>query len=258
MSNKFKNALNQKLIDYDFSPNFTNKCSLKIFNKVNTSTMLKNSNCYPETFIIKNQNELNNILPKLNGYYFIKPKYGERGRNISLVNNSEFIIKKDIKFPIIIQKEIIPKLIRGYKVDYRVYVLYVKLNNKVSSYFFPYGLIRKCNDKYSDNKNEDNSLVSSGKGVVQVNKEEIIKCLQNAQNSIIPHLNSTNNREIEICITGYDLIEDINGKYWILEINSKPCFFHNKVVTQIHKEIIEDIELMVKTKRLDKFSKLID
>jgi len=260
MSNRFKNILLERLDNKSiFSPFFTDNSICNMFNKVSVSRLLQNNENYPVTYIIKNENEFNNTLNKLdnNSYYYIKPKFGERCKNISIYHNNQFVIKKEIRYPFVIQKEVIPRLIDGYKVDYRVYVLYVKINNKIDCYMYPFGLERRCKEKCNNIRNEENSFTISGgdRKIVLLNGK-VKECINNVQKNILPRFNTNNEKEIEICFSGYDLIENNKRNFLILEINSKPCFFHRKNIQKLHNDIIEDIIHMVNNKNFKNFIKL--
>jgi len=223
---------------------FTNTHLPYAFNKIATTNKLQKSKHYPKTFIINNQKKFDNLKLE-NKYYFVKPQFGCACENISLLFNKKFIFNKGIKYPLIIQEEIIPKTLK-YKEDYRIYVLYVKNKNQISSFYYPIGIIRKCNQEFNNERTENNSLSVNNNSfdIYQATNPNLFECLKEAQTHIIPKLNSENNKELETVLVGYDVIEDKNGKFWILEINSCPNFFHQPLFIKFQTELIQDIIFM--------------
>lgn len=245
--NKNSSFISTKNGNGKYSLEFTNSHLPYVFNKIATTLKLLKSKYYPKTFLIKNQKEFDNLKLE-NKYYFVKPQFGWECKNISLLHNKNFIFNKGIKFPLIIQEEILPKLYNNTKEDYRIYVLYVKNNNQITSYYYPIGIKRKCSHKFNNQRTEENSLSisnNSHKEIFNANIPKLKECLKETQSHIIPKLNNKNKKELEISFLGYDLIQDKNGKFWILEINSVPSFFHKPEFIKFQSELIQDILFMI-------------
>ena len=244
---------------------FRNFKGVDFFNKILTTHKLKNCEHYPKSFIIRDEKSFKKQKLDGNYYYYCKPKYGAQCRNISVLQGKETVIDKGLdNYPYIIQQEIEPELEDGKKVDYRTFVLYVKQDNMIKVFYSPHHLKRICGDDY-ENRTEE-SFFSIGENtrqeVVENTSEQLEQCLKSAQKYILPKFTSENASDLEFFLTGFDLIKDRNGKFWIMEVNSDPNFFHYDCETKFHQKIFRDItESIVRHRdegifRLDYFSEL--
>lgn len=227
----------------DYCVEFRNLKGVDFFNKINTTKMLLDCDYLPPSLIIKNKKDWRNLSLNKNNFYFIKPKYGAYCKNISVTKGKEIFINNDdslSNIPFSIQEEIIPKLCNNVRVDYRTYVLYVKENSNINVYYLPHHLKRVSYEKF-DSRNADSFFTTKLDSVVFNTSKKLIDCLKDCQKFIIPKFNKTSLSKVEYFLTGYDLIEDREGKFWILEINSDPNFFHNDIVTKTHQNIFKDI-----------------
>ena len=216
---------------------YENQFRDSIFNQVNTYNQLKNCKYYSTTFYVQNAAEFNKIVVP-DGRYYLKPKDGYESHNISVcdVNNGkkQLLFNNNLQFPLIMQKSIEPKLQNGYKADYRVYVLFVKLNEKMHTFVYPICHKRTAGTKYSDNK--DALLTTQSKsGAVSKLPNSFIACVKDS----ISYLQLP--ADFNIFLVGYDIMEDSTGKPMIIEINSVPNFFHKKIYKKFHTQLIQDI-----------------
>jgi hypothetical protein len=234
---------------------FRNFKGVDFFNKLETTKKLQDCDYYPPSLIVKKERDWNILELEDDMYYYCKPKYGSQSKNISVCVGKEFVINQKLEYPFIVQDEIDSKLDNGRKVDYRVFVLYVKKDNKISAYYSPNLLRRVCVDTVESRSPK--SFFSFGddssKSIVENKGNELFECLKDAQKYIIPKFNSTNYSEIEYFITGYDVIEDQYNKFWIMEINWDPNFFHYDCEKKFHKKIFEDIINHIQKKEFSYF-----
>ena len=132
------------------------------------------------------------------------------------------------------QRSIEPKLQNKYKADYRVYVLFVKLDETMRTYVYPICHKRTAGTKFSDN--QDALLTTQSKsGAISNLPHSFIACVKDS----VSYLQLPNN--FNIFLVGYDIIEDSTGKPMIIEINSVPNFFHKKIYKKFHTQLIKDI-----------------
>jgi len=238
--------------DCDYCVEFRNFKAVDFFNKVITTKKLANCEYYPPSEVIKDATKWKKFSKNLdpNKYYYIKPKYGAQCKNISVVKGKDVVVDNGAfdNFPFALQEEIVPKLKDECKVDYRTFVLYVKENDMINAYYSPEHLCRVCSEKYEDRSR--NSFFSFGEGceqsVVRNTSEQIEGCLKSAQKYILGKFDNTNYSKVEYFLVGYDLIEDEEGKFWIMEINSDPNFFHYDCEKHFHQHIFRDIAQSIK------------
>lgn len=234
---------------------FRNFKGVDFFNKLETTKKLQDCEYYPPSLIIKKERDWNILELDDDKYYYCKPKYGCQSKNISVCIGKEFVINQKIEYPFVVQDEIDSKLENGKKIDYRVFVLYVKKDNQISAYYSPDLLCRVCADTVESRSPK--SFFSFGEdccnSVIENKGTELFECLKDAQKLIIPKFDSKNYSEIEYFITGYDVIEDQYNKFWIMEINWDPNFFHYECEKKFHKKIFEDIINHIQIKEFNYF-----
>jgi len=224
---------------------FQNVTGVDLFNKSTNAQQLEDCQYYPPTAVVKQPATWDKLKLENNKFYFLKPKYGSQAGNISISQGKRIIFDQDTfsALPMIVQEEISPKLQNGCKIDYRTYVLYVKNNNNLSAYYYPYHIKRVCKAQYEPHNDRQSffSEVDNTNSIVRIEGGELERCLKDAQRYLIKHLPRQNYSKLEFFITGCDVIEDSNGKFWIMEINWDPAFVYNKEVHSMHADLINDI-----------------
>lgn len=231
----------------DYCVEFRNFKSVDFFNKVITTYKLMNCDYYPPSLVVKDENKWRKVRIDSNKYYYVKPKYGSQCKNISVLKGKEVIINNQDSinsFPFALQEEITPKLDdEGRKSDFRTFVLYVKENNNIRVFYAPEHLLRYCKDAFEERTKD--SFFSYGddceKRVIENTSDKLEECLKDAQRYILPKFNYESHSKLEFFLCGYDLIEDLNGKFWIMEINSDPNVFQYDCVKLHHQRMFKDI-----------------
>ena len=227
-----------------------------VFNKITTSIYLQNCPFYPKTHIFYNQNNFNNI--KLdNKYYYVKPKYGNNSKNISLYKQKELIIgnPSNLQFPLIFQEEVQNlKTFNKHKYDLRIHILYILTNNDVIPLLYK-DAIKRQSFKDINSPISPDSIFTNVKDLSKINEQliqsyhppELIKCLKNANQFIIPKLKKIKiTHELELLMTGYDIIIDNNNKHWILEINCNPALnYDDEIRKETDKMLIEILYIIL-------------
>jgi len=225
--------------DCKYCLEFKNFKGVEFFNKVSTTNKLGDCNYYPDTHLVKSEGGWKKLKLDYKNY-FLKPKYGSQCKNIvmSFRKDMKFDAEVPSSYPYIVQEEIIPKLESGYKVDYRVYVLYIKNNNTIRSYYYP-GYVKRIARVEYEKKELDSFLTHSDKlETVEGKNTNLEECLKDAQKFIIPEFNKDkSDSEVEFFLSAYDVVEDKNGRFWIIEVNWDPDFFNNKEVLDLHQDI---------------------
>lgn len=222
-----------------------------VFNKITTSIYLQNCPFYPKTHILYNQNNFNKI--KLdNKYYYVKPKYGNNSKNISLYKQKELIIgtPSNLQFPLIFQEEVQNlKTFNNHKYDLRIHILYILTNNDVIPLLYK-DAIKRQSFKDINSPISPDSIFTNVKDLSKINEQliqsyhppELIKCLKNANQFIIPKLKKIKiTHELELLMTGYDIIIDNNNKHWILEINCNPALNYDDEVRKETDKMLTEI-----------------
>lgn len=196
-----------------------------------------------KTFIIKESNidEFNAFVKndKPGTIYYLKPgdKYigGSKGIRISTNPYELYNSISSNKESYIIQKEVPPMLMDGYKYDIRVYVLVVYNSDIVHIYLYP-GILRFCKDKYDPKKMDINRHITiTGDFKIMDDINDDIKDI------IYPTLQKFTPQKdiVGYQYLGYDIICDKNGKYHIIEINIQPS------LERIQYSIIDDFSELV-------------
>lgn len=190
-------------------------------------------------------------------------------------NIKEAILKsnKDAKYRyniFVLQKGVEnPKLINGYKFDFRVYGLSVYMNNKFSLYICAHALIRKSMELYDPNSTEQKRQLTNttfaAKGVFVLaangdkNKTEnkgkpkistelytekhklyylfpnILQSCKELMKLYIPYLKTTAKYGFQRL--GFDLLADDNNKLWIVEVNKTPAIYYDERKTTYHYDL---------------------
>ena len=217
---------------------------VNFFNKIATTKKLMTSKYYPKSWILKSKGEMERLKLR-DKYYFVKPMYGWACETISLMRGKRLLIDNGVRYPCVVQEEVVPRLVGGYKVDYRVYVLYVREGGRVGVYYYPVGMIRRCKEKFREKKTAGNMLTYQGSyeylDPVDVRGERMEECLREVNGFIVGKMGGVGEGRMEFEVAGYDVIEDGGGKYWVLEVNSGSGFFQHEKYMEFQTELIEDI-----------------
>jgi len=202
--------------------------------------------------------------------YFVKPEVGSLGRGIEVLNGKEIKDKYDEEDKIIIQKCVESDLYEGYKYDVRMYYLLIRIKNKIVSYVSVDGKIRICenieglitNSSLIETETKKDKIQNSVKDFCS--REDVIKIydvIRRMDVCIKEKLRETDSVESVkgkndfVNMYGVDLIKDNLGKYWLIEINGNPNWYHkndNKKLSELKKCIFEDIKNVVLNNYCDK------
>lgn len=237
-----------------YSLNFSKTNINRSINKVSLSKWCKNSPYYPKSIIINNTKEYNNIKWNNNLIYFIKPWKGEGSKNIAISRGKNVIINKDSikKMPLIVQESVKNmRLNNGCKEDERIYVLFIKDKNGISSYLYNITIERKSKFKYNDNITKKSYFtlpcnmgnVSEKKIKFSTEINSIIPLVKDISQKLIPNLNKKLffNHSLEFWLTGWDIIFDNSNKPWLLEINPTPNQCETIYIRNLHYAIYQEI-----------------
>ena len=179
--------------------------------KVKISRLLDGFYGYPKTFVCDSLLSYKRA-PLENKYYFIKTPRGSRSNTISLCKGKHLVVDRGglKNFPVIVQEEISPKLIDGYKVDYRAWCLVV--NKK--PYLYKKCMVKKCVSKFSrqDPKGLFTNGLEDGRTTTLTESPNEFGGLISDSFNLIKH------KVPDQSVLGYDIIFDEDGKCWILEI----------------------------------------
>lgn len=177
----------------------------------------------PNTFIKGN---FDDFVKKSNkNVFFLKPadKYIGGAKGILISNNPYELYDKFIENNFVIQEEIDPMLIDGYKFDIRTYVLIV-YNKSYIHVYYNYGIIRYCKEKYEDGSIDPDKQITIYGKFDYVNNNEKIKPYLNSILEII-YLTLTNLKipnRTGYQYLGYDMIISKSKKLYLLEVNIQP------------------------------------
>jgi len=216
------------------------------YNKIELGKLLCNKTYHPKCYF-----NLDNISE--NKKYLLKPASESGGKGIKIVENI-----KEIPINHFLQEIIEPDFIEGKKYDLRVYLLIIKYNNKKYYYLSTDGKIRISLNNYKIDDAKSVIINSS-----QINKDSNIfhqqlkwsylkdynfNEIEKITADFISLLNIDNVNNI-FNIYGLDFIKDINNKYYLLEINNLPNFYHpndskdiKEMKTNINQEINNILE----------------
>lgn len=241
-----------------YSINFSNIDLKNDINKVSLSEWLVKSPYYPKTTIVHDSNDLNRLKVNENQKYYIKPIKGNGCKNIgiSLGKNIEVCPESVEKFPLVFQESVRNiRLHKGCKEDERIFVLYLKTEDKIRTFLFDKSIVRRCKQKYTEEIKATNHFT------IQVNNNHLIeKAFKDPceVNALVPLINDVNrrmlinfshslkrNHQVEFWLTGWDIIFDDKDKPWLIEVNPSPNQCENiKARTwnyAIYQEILEMI-----------------
>lgn len=184
---------------------FRNFKAADFFNSIETNKKLMDCEYYAPSIIIKKERDWDILELEDTDFYNCYPKY-YGSSEMSVCMGKNFIINSKPNFPFLIQDRIQPNSESGIE---SIYILYVKKDNSISSYYSPIEI---------------------------ENKRELFEALLNVQEYIIPKIDSKNYSDIEYLLTEFDIVEDENNKFWLKGINCDPILNQNNL-----EKIVEDI-----------------
>ena len=231
------------------------------------SDISKNNKGYKNPYVITATNFI-----ETEGRYIKKPIKGSQGQGIQVIDNVyDCFIKKDqIILPkdYIFQKEIVPKLIDGYKFDIRYFAVLVVKKNSIEIKHSPNAMVRLCSKKFSLNTNNlysnltNTSLNKDSECTISIHKNskewyeyflEMEKITNNFFETCIDRLGEDYFYKINedsiasTRIFGCDFIISEDDKVFMLEMNYYPgdnTYYGNECKTEVIKyysEIIKEL-----------------
>jgi hypothetical protein len=260
-------------------------------NKDILALLLKDANLLPETHIItipelqnitSNANIINIInntsinLPNDDQIWFIKKggslSYGGydvypiRMDKDGIRNTKDALIEmnKNIKYiyhRYIIQRGIInPMMIDKKKIDFRLYVLFVYMNNDLAVYFLKKGLIRKGYKEYDKDKIDKQSFITNNTYIKSIGILDYIHTEMYDEKHKLYYLWDKFKIKIKkiseyfykfykgkqvnhsgFHLFGFDFIVDNNDDVYLLEINNNPAIAYNEKQYRYTHHIEDDI-----------------
>ena len=225
-----RSTILHKLVSFDYTI---------ITDKINMHNFFGQKYFLPEVY--------NNSIIRGDINWFCKPRRGALGANI--------IITKDpsnIGSDYIIQREIIPRLIDGYKFDLRIYVVHQIENCKFNTWVYNDGLVRIAPEKYfrksTDHRSMlcNTSLLKKTDNIEKTQKlfsttnnyhlylNKIVRIVKWVQKDIRKKSNFKNTKYLsEFHLFGYDIIFTNQNHPFIMEINATPHSIRSKNPVQI-------------------------
>jgi hypothetical protein len=192
--------------------------------------------------------------------YFLKPHQGSQGYGIKVINDL-FLLEK-IPDDFLLQEEIVPDLIHQKKYDIRMYFCIIHYKNNLEFFISRDGKVRISNEDYNLQE-EKGSITNSSQIKKESNNFHQQMKWSNLENfntdykTVIENfkdiISSLKNQKIFdtymgqniFNLYGVDLIKGYDGKYYLLEFNSNPNFFHkndSKEITEMKENILENLE----------------
>jgi hypothetical protein len=192
--------------------------------------------------------------------YFLKPHQGSQGYGIKVITDL-FLLEK-IPDEFLLQEEIIPDLIHKKKYDIRMYFCIIHYKNNLEFFISTDGKVRISNEDYNL-KEEKGSITNSSQIKKESNNFHQQMKWSNLENfntdykTVIENfkdiiLSLKNQKIFDIYmgqnifnLYGVDIIKGNDGKYYLLEFNSNPNFFHqndSKEITEMKQNILENLE----------------
>lgn len=241
--------------------NFNKFHTFSFFNKVNTSHILKYCDHYPKSYIFYNQNDYNN--QKLEDKnFFVKPKFGSSSNNISYYRGKKHLVgPSKLSFPLVFQEEVQNvKLANNRKYDLRVHVIYVRSKDQISVFYYNNVIRRKTYKEVNGQISKDTIFTNvrdtkkqTEEIIEDYNNPNLLKCLHDANQYIAPlMIKEKSNKDLELLLTGFDIIVDNNDKHWILEINCKPSLYYPREISSMLSKMLEEILIFILLKHLQK------
>jgi len=225
------------------------------YNKKTLADFLNKKPYFPKCYF--NIEDIKNL--ENNKRYFLKPEQGSQGKGIEIIENLNEI--ESIPENYLIQEEIIPDLHYQKKYDIRIYFLLIHYQNQYFSFISTDGKVRICSEDYLNNSKSGNITNSSQIKKNSNNFHQQMKwsSLETHQNDIKitkeifhdvfmelkKHFGKKYHHQNTFNLYGVDIIKDNTGKFFILEFNSNPNYFHpndSKEIIKMKEEILENSE----------------
>lgn len=157
--------------------------------------------------------------------FFLKPAdlYIGGSNGIKIDNDPYALYKQFISDKYVIQEEVPPMLIDGYKFDIRTYVL-VAYNKQYMHIYYNYGIIRYCKEPYEPSSIDiDKQISIHGKFEYVIDNELLTPYLFKFKDIMYQTLLKLSiPDEIGYQYLGYDIIISNTGQLYLLEINIQP------------------------------------
>jgi len=238
----------------NFSINFSNVNVRNYINKYSVSVWCQDSPYYPKSHIIKSRNEYNILQLDENKKYFVKPMIGEGSRNIGVSMGKNMVYRGYLlnEFPLVFQEGVKDlRLNDGRKEDERVYVLFMKYNQKFKIFLHTKTMVRMCKLKYTEEFNKNNHFTINVKWMDGIDKrckfpcelDKLIPLVQDISRRILPNIETkmSNGHLVEFWLTGWDALFDVNNHPWLLEINPMPNQCESIKARIMHYAIYQEI-----------------
>lgn len=211
-----------------------------LLGKINLSKILKNKKYYPKT-CVENQS-----VDFYSPIYYIKQDGCDNGDGIIIASN---LLNTRVPKNCIVQEEIYPHLLNGYKFTVRINVL---IDASKNIYISKDGEIKLCSSLYTSSLDKKSNLTNTNK----TNKDPLyVKNINIVKDNFFDIISIIIDSLFEIykytvfddmnCyhILGYDFILDSNNKWKILEINAHSgfCVVYDIVDTKYSCTVGRDI-----------------
>jgi RimJ/RimL family protein N-acetyltransferase len=177
----------------------------------------------PNTYVDGDFNDF--VKKSKRSVFFLKPadKYIGGSNGIEISNDPYVLYEKFVKDKYVIQEEIEPMLINGFKFDIRSYVLIV-YNKSYFHVYYNYGIIRYCKEPYVENStNLDNQISIHGKYEYVIDNKLLDPYLIEIKNIIyLTLLDLKIPNEMGYQYLGYDIMISKSGIPYLIEVNIQP------------------------------------
>lgn len=248
--NKFNPQIVSKSIHGKYSLNFKGMDGWKFFNKIKTTNYLKKSKFYPKTHIINDAEELKTVKLDKKKFFFVKSKFGDSSRKVVYIDKERNPLFGDLEsmiYPAIVQEEVKSERRDGKKLDYRIFVLYIRNGNEVKGFFYEDGVVRytKSMEKIVNNEENKEDLIREIKNFR--GDENLLECLKDINERVVKKLPNENKTDLEFFLTGFDIIKDKDKKYWVTEINATPRLQFNDFfpLARLINNMLEEIHNII-------------
>ena len=244
--NIYLNHLNLISKKYDSSYSLINwTISFALDSKREQLLLFRNNMFFPKSYLIPEEIDMIDISSKK----FFKEEKSSSGSGIYLELNQKVGLA---------QESIEPYLFRNKKIDNRVYVISLKINEKLYCYMYNEILVRSSQNFYLElSKNKLTQITNTAalsKENISSNQyllsnlpfhelffKKIIITIENICKIILNKYNIYNNT---FNLYGFDIIIDKNGNPYLLEINSNPNFLkslNTEEIKEMKIKMLNDI-----------------
>jgi hypothetical protein len=208
--------------------------------------------------------------------WFLKPKFGGQGKGIVLLNknsNLDNLNKKTPQQTYILQKGVANiHLHQNAKYDLRVHVIFVKNHDKIIPLFYQYADVRIAPKSYDNTRLELRAMLTyqqdgshilmSAKDIPEYQKyfPNLKKVITDSSKQVCIELKKQIKKwenTVEFWITGFDIIMDNKGQFFVLEFNESPNLFQKRSIYSQHRQMIKSlvdqvIDPLAKNKKISK------